>query len=428
MDSEARETIMPERIFVVGTGAITCLGPNLDATWEGLTAGRSGLRRQESLDPERFLQDIAGFADDAPASSRAEDRELARLSARFLSLSVTAAREAWTDAGLDRVDDRIDRDRAAVCVGSAFGGVDFMEAQQARMRRRQDRSISPFMVPGLVINQAAGQICQQLKLYGPGIAPANACATGAHSIVLGAMLLKAGDADIALCGGGESAFTPALVNGFSTMKALFSPKPGDRAEKDPARASRPFSLDRAGFIMSEGAGVLALATESAVRGLGLNPQAELLGYALNSDGHHMAMPNEDRIGRCLAQALRNAGVGPGEIDYYNAHGTSTQVNDLVETLVLKRIFGDHAAKMPISSIKGALGHGLGAASAIEAAVCVRALADQLIPPTINHAADPDLDLDYVPNEARAARLDKIMSASFGFGGTNNALIFAKPRI
>lgn len=419
---------MPERIFVVGSGAVTCLGPNLDATWKGLIAGKSGLRRHESLDRDRFLQDIAGFVDDAGAASPAEDRELTRLSARFLSHSVRAAREAWTDAGLDRVDDRIDRDRAAVCVGSAFGGVDFMETQQARMGRRQDLSVSPFMVPGLVINQAAGLICQRLKLYGPGIAPANACATGAHAIILGAMLLKAGDADIALCGGGESAFTPALVNGFSTMKALFNPKSGDRAEANPALASRPFSLDRAGFIMSEGAGAVALASETAIRRLGLTPRAELLGYALNSDGHHMAMPNEDRIGRCVALALRNAGVEPGGIDYYNAHGTSTQVNDLVETLVLKQVFGDHAARLPVSSIKGALGHGLGAASAIEAAVCVRALADQIIPPTINHLPDPELDLDYVPNEARPARLEAIMSASFGFGGTNNALVLARPRL
>jgi len=419
---------MPERIFVVGHGAITCLGSTMDATWDGLIAGKSGLRRHESLDRERFLQDIAGFVDDAGAASRTEDRELSRLSARFLSFSVAAAREAWLDAGLDRVDDRIDRDRAAVCVGSAFGGVDFMESQQVRTRKRQDLSVSPFMVPGLVINQAAGQISRDLKLYGPGIAPANACATGAHAIVLGAMLLKAGDADIAICGGGESAFTPALVNGFSTMKALFNPKPGDRAEDDPALASRPFSGDRAGFIMSEGAGALALATETAVKRLGLNVQAEILGYALNSDGYHMAMPNDDRIGRCVAQALRNANLGPADIDYYNAHGTSTQVNDQVETLVLKRIFGDHAAKLAVSSIKGALGHGLGAASAIEAAVCVRALAKQTIPPTINYLPDPELDLDYVPNEARSARIDKIMSASFGFGGTNNALIFATPRI
>lgn len=419
---------MPERIYVVGHGAVTCLGPTMDATWSGLIAGKSGLRRQPSLDRERFLQDIGGFVDDAGVASRAEERELARLSARFLAFSVAAAREAWTDAGLDRVDDRIDRDRAAVCVGSAFGGVDFMEAQEARMRKRQSLSVSPFMVPGLVINQAAGQISQQLRLYGPGVAPANACATGAHAIVLGAMLLKAGDADIAVCGGGESAFTPALVNGFATMKALFSPKPGDRAEDDPALASRPFSVDRAGFIMAEGAGALILATETAVKDLGLNAQAEILGYALNSDGYHMAMPNDDRIGRCLAQALRNANLSPEDIDYYNAHGTSTQVNDQVETSVLKRIFGDHAAKLAVSSIKGALGHGLGAASAIEAAVCVRALGEQMIPPTINYQADPELDLDYVPNEARAARLDKIMSASFGFGGTNNALIFAKPRL
>ncbi len=419
---------MPERIYVVGHGAITCLGPNMDATWQGLIAGKSGLRRQASLDRSLYLQDVAGIIDDLSAVSRTEDRELARLSARFLSLSVTAARAAWADSGLDRVEDQIDRDRAAVCVGSAFGGMDFLEAQQVRMRKRQDLSVSPFMVPGLVINQAAGQISQQLKLYGPGVAPANACASGGHAIILGAMLLKAGDADIALCGAGESAFTPALVNGFSTMKALFSSKAGDRADGDPSQASRPFSGDRAGFVMAEGAGMLALATESAVQRLGLTIQAELLGYAMNSDGYHMAMPNQERIERCVSLALRNSGLTPDAIDYYNAHGTSTQVNDQVETHVLKQVFGDHASKLAVSSIKGALGHSLGAASAIEAAVCVRALGEQMLPPTINYLPDPELDLDYIPNEARSARLDTVMSAAFGFGGTNNVLIFRKPRV
>jgi len=239
------------------------------------------------------------------------------------------------------------------------------------------------------------------------------------------MFLRSGEADLALCGAGESAFTPPIVNGFATMKALLARRPEDRSAEDPAQASRPFSVDRAGFVLSEGAGMIALATESAALRLGLDAQAELVGWSLNTDGHHMAMPHGERIARCLGLALERSGVRPDEIDYYNAHGTSTVVNDRVETHVLKEIFGEHARKMPVSSVKGALGHSLGAASAIEAAVCVRALREGMIPPTINHHPDPELDLDYVPREARPASLETVLSASFGFGGTNNALILRR---
>jgi 3-oxoacyl-[acyl-carrier-protein] synthase II len=421
---------MPERVFVVGIGAVTCLGEDLDSTWKGLIAGRSGIRRHPELngESESFLQNIAGMVDDLDAGATSADRSLSKLSARFLSLSMKAAREAWEDAGLDRSASALDPNRTAVVVGSAFGGVDFLESQQARMRKRQDLSVSPFLVPGLLINQAAGQISQQLGLYGPGVAPSNACATGGHAVIMGAMFLKSGDADLALCGAGESAFIPAIVNGFSTMKALLGNKPGDRSQIDPSQASRPFSVDRSGFVMSEGAGMLVLATETAVRRIGLRPQAELLGYAMNSDGYHMALPSKERITSCLAAALSRSGITTTSIDYYNAHGTSTHMNDLIETQVVKDIFGEHAHRLPASSVKGALGHALGAAAAIEAAVCIRALREQIIPPTINYLPDPELDLDYVPNEARSTRLDTIMSASFGFGGTNNVLVFCRPNL
>jgi 3-oxoacyl-[acyl-carrier-protein] synthase II len=209
------------------------------------------------------------------------------------------------------------------------------------------------------------------------------------------------------------------------MKALLARKPEDRSAQDPSQASRPFSVDRAGFVLAEGAGMLVLTTETVARRLGLTPQAELAGWAMNSDGHHMAMPEQNKVVLCLRTALTRAGLRPDQIDYYNAHGTSTTVNDRLETAAIKEVFGDHAKTLPVSSIKGALGHSLGAASAIEAAVCVRAICDQMIPPTINHRADPELDLDYVPSEGRPARLDAVLSASFGFGGTNNALIFRR---
>jgi len=354
-----------------------------------------------------------------------EDPAIAKLGARFLHLSMEAARSAYVDAGLERREGLLDPHRAAVVMGSAFGGLDLLDAEHDRMIKRRSLAVSPYLVPAMIINQAAGQIAGHLRLYGPSAAPANACASGGHAIVLGAMFLRSGDADLALCGAGESAFTPEVVNGFATMKALLARKPGDRSDQDPAHASRPFSIDRAGFVLAEGAGAVVLATETATRRLGLNVQAELVGWATNSDGYHIAMPCGDRIRRCLTTALANARLKPEMIDYYNAHGTSTVLNDRVETQVLKDVFGDFAPRLPISSVKGALGHSLGAASAIEAAVAIRALREQVIPPTINYLSDPELDLDYVPNQARSAGLELVMTASFGFGGTNNALILRR---
>jgi 3-oxoacyl-[acyl-carrier-protein] synthase II len=414
---------MAERIVVVGHAAVTCLGRDMDATWRGLVAGRSGIRRHAAFGADAFLQDLAGIVEDLGPGTASEDPAVAKLGARSIHLAMASARAAWADAGLDRA--RFRSDRAAVVIGSALGGLDLLDAEQTRMNQRRNLATSPFLVPGLIINQAAGQVAQHLGLHGPSVAPANACASGGHAVALGALLLRAGEADLALCGAGESAFTPAIVNGFATMKALLPRKPEDRSATDPSQASRPFSVDRAGFVLSEGAGMLVLATESAARGLGLEVQAELAGWSMNSDGHHVALPFGERIVACLRAALNRAEVLPGAVDYYNAHGTSTPINDRVETEVLKQVFGDHARALPVSSIKGALGHSLGAASAIEAAACVRAIREQAIPPTINHRPDPALDLDYVPGEAREARLDIVLSASFGFGGTNNALVLRR---
>jgi 3-oxoacyl-[acyl-carrier-protein] synthase II len=415
---------MAERVVVVGHGAATCLGRDLDSTWAGLVAGRSGIKRHEALGPDRFQQGIGGMVEGVGPGAADEDPAVAKLPAKSIHLALAAAREAWAGAGLPDGAD-LDRDRVAIVVSSAMGGLDLYDAESARMAGRKSLAASPYLIPGLVPNMPAGQIAQHLGLYGPSFAPANACATGGHAVALGALLLRAGEADVAVCGAAESVFTPPVVNGFATMRALFTRKGEDRGWLDPAQASRPFSVDRAGFILAEGAGMLVLATESAARRFGLRPLAELLGAAVNSDGYHVAMPNPERVRKCLALALERAGVAPGDIDYYNAHGTSTTVNDEVETGAIKAVFGAHAKRLPVSSLKGAIGHSLGAASAIEAAVCVRALREQTIPPTINYRADPELDLDYVPEGARPARLGTVLSASFGFGGTNNALVFRR---
>jgi 3-oxoacyl-[acyl-carrier-protein] synthase II len=401
----------------------------MDATWDGLVAGRSGLKRHDALDPERFLRDVGGMVEGFGPGTPNEEPTVAKLEAKFIHLAMASARMAWADAGLDRIgagDSGYDPDRVAVAIGSAFGGVDLLDAEIAKAARRKSLAMGPYLVPGLIINQASGQVAQHLGLYGPSVSPANACAAGGHAIALGAMFLRSGEADFALCGGSESAFMPAIVNGFATMKALAPRKPGDRSYEDPSQASRPFSGDRAGFVMAEGAAVLALATESAARRLGLKVRAEILGWGSNSDGHHLTTPHPDRIARLLRRSIDAAGLRPAEIEYYNAHGTSTPVNDKVETEVVKEVFGEHAKRLPVSSIKGALGHALGASAAIEAAACVRALETGLLPPTINHIPDPELDLDYVAEpRARAASPRVVLSASFGFGGTNSALIFKR---
>ena len=416
---------MTDRIVVVGHGAVTCLGRDMDATWRALIAGKSGIKRHPALSPDHYLVDLAGMVEDFGPGSASEDPAISKLGARSIHLALASAREAWADAGLGGLGGRFDPDRVAISIGSAFGGMDLHEAEQIKSSKRKGLAASPYLVPGLLINQMAGQVAQHLGLHGPSVAPANACATGGHAIAMGGMLLRSGEADLAICGGAESAFTPMIVNGFATMKALVGRKAGDRASTDPGQASRPFSADRAGFVMAEGAGMVVLAKESTARRLGLPIQAVVAGWALNTDGYHMAMPNGEKIAKCLETALKRAETSPDAVDYYNAHGTSTPVNDRVETRAIKDVFGEHAGRLPISSIKGAIGHGLGAASAIEAAVCVRALREQMLPPTINYQADPELDLDYIPDHARPSAVKTVLSASFGFGGTNNALVLTR---
>ncbi len=349
---------MADRIFVVGHSAVTCLGRDMDSTWQGLIDCRSGIRRQPALGAEMYLQDLGGVVENFGPGSAWEDRDIAKLPARFLHLAMAAARSAWSDAGLDRREGSIDRDRAAIVVGSAFGGLDLLAAEEGGAARRRSLALSPYLIPGMIINQAAGQIAQHMRLFGPSAAPANACASGGHAIVLGAMFLRAGDADLALCGAGESAFTPSVVNGFATMKrSLGASREIGQSTTQARPAVRSARTERAS-CSRKGRAPSFWRRKRLFVAWDWNLRLELLGWSTNSDGHHLAMPCRDRIVRCLEAAMRKAGVAAGDIDYYNAHGTSTMVNDHAETLVIKDVFGDKAGRLAISSIKGALGHSL----------------------------------------------------------------------
>lgn len=422
MSSDRRKLSPDSRIVIVGMGAVTCLGNDWPTTWAGLESGRGGLRRDTTrLPSDKFLVDIGGFVEGVGPGTPGEDPRLAKLEARFLHLGLKAADEAWKPlAGKP-----FDADRVGVVAASAFGGVDLLEQERAKAEARGRLNLGPYTVPALLINQLGGQISQHLGLYGPGFGPSNACASGGHAIILGAMLLRAGMADFVLCGASESTFVPSIVNAFATMKALATIKPTDRAFEAPEQASRPFSADRCGFVMSEAAAMLTITTLEKARDLGLEILAELAGMAVNSDGHHMAAPYAPRIVKCLNLAIKDSDLTADRIGHYNAHGTSTSVNDATETQALNAVYGDHAWHLPICSIKGALGHSLGAASAIEAITTVESLRRGRIVPTINYVADPELTLDYVPNHSRPCDIEYAMSASFGFGGTNNALVFRR---
>ncbi len=333
---------MPERIFVVGHAAVTCLGRDMNSTWQALVEGRSGIRRHPALGGDKYLQDLGGMVEDFGPGSAAEDPAIAKLAARFLHLSMAAARGAWCDAGLDRLEGQFDPHRAAVVVGSAFGGLDLLEAEQDRMIKRRSLAVSPYLVPAMIINQAAGQIAQHLRLYGPSAAPANACASGGHAVVLGAMFLRAGDADWPFAAAGRARSRRRLFNGFATMKALS----GTQTRRSVGTRSGPGESSvqrRPGGIRPGGGGRCAGPCDRVGRqpAWTRKPKRSWSGWSTNSDGHHMAMPCRERIRHCLEAAIARSEITPERIDYYNAHGTSTGLNDRVETQVLKDVFGEN---------------------------------------------------------------------------------------
>jgi 3-oxoacyl-[acyl-carrier-protein] synthase II len=403
------------RVAITGLGVVTPLGVGIAATWEGLVCGRSGAGHLKRFDSEGFGVHIAAEADDFEPTDFMDPRDVRR-SDRFCQMAVAAAALAVNNAQWSELP--FDRDRIGVVVGSGIGGLSTLEAQHDVLRDRGPSKVSPFCVPLLMINGAAGAIAMRLGVSGPNFSPVSACASGAHAIGEGARLISAGDADAVLAGGAESAITPLALAAFATMGAL------SRRNDDPARASRPFDADRDGFVMGEGAGVLVLEDWQAAQSRGADILGELAGYGASSDAFHLTQPDPDGAGatKAMRLALRDAGVDPGDIGYINAHGTSTPFNDRVETQAIRRVFDGNVP--PVSSTKSATGHLLGAAGAVEAAATVMALKTGTLPPTINYdTPDPDCDLDYVPNSARQSDARVGLSNSFGFGGHNACLVF-----
>ena len=410
---------MTRRVVITGTGIISPLGHSSCDTWDALIAGRSGTATITLFDPEGFDSRVAGEVKDFDPA-KYMDRKEARRADRFTQFALVAAHEALTQAGFTIGPDN--GTNVAVIIGTAIGGITTLVEEYETMRTKGPSRVSPFLVPMMLPDMASGHLSIKLGAKGVNYSLVSACASGADSIGEAANIIRRGDADVAVAGGTEAAITPIAVAGFAAARALTS------CNDTPERASRPFDADRDGFVLGEGAGVLLLEAEEHARARGATILAELAGYGATSDAFHITQPDENGEGaaRAMQRALAHAGLEPDDIGYVNAHGTSTSMNDKLETLALKKVFGEYAYTLPISSTKSAMGHLLGAAGAVEAAICVLALQNGIIPPTINYETpDPDCDLDYVPNVARSAAIDAVMTNSLGFGGHNASLILRR---
>jgi 3-oxoacyl-[acyl-carrier-protein] synthase II len=405
------------RAVVTGLGAVTSLGLDARRTWDAAVAGKSGVGFIESFDasgyPVRIASEVKGF----DAVEVVGPKEARRLE-RNVVLAVAAAREAWRDAGVEGIDPA----RAGILVGSAIGGVMGVLAQNDVLRDRGHDRVSPWFLPNVLVDSASGQIAIDLGLRGPNYAPVSACATGSHAVGEAAELVKRGDADVVLAGGTESCMHPVILAGFTAMRGLVA------EDEDPTRASRPFDATRAGFVMGEGACVLLVEELDHARARGARIYAEVLGYGTSNDAHHMAQPDPESVGvaEMMRAALERSGVVPERVGYINAHGTSTPQGDLAETKAVKAVFGQHAYELALSSTKSELGHLFGAAGAVEAMMCVLALHEGVLPPTINYRTpDPECDLDYVPNEARRVQVDVALSNAMGLGGHNACVLVGR---
>ena len=407
---------MERRVVVTGLGAVTPLGIGAQPTWEGMRAGRSGITNITLFDATDFTSRIAGEVSDFDPTLWIEAREV-RHTDRFVHFAMAAAAMAVEDSGLDFA--AADGDRAGVLIGSGIGGTWTWEQQHRNLLEKGPRRISPFFIPMLIMDMAAGRVAMRYGAKGPNLAIATACATSAHALGEAAEIIRRGDADIMIAGGAEAAVSPLSLGGFCSLRAL------SKRNDDPPRASRPFDRDRDGFVMAEGAGIVLLELLDDAKKRGARIYGEILGYGATADAYHITDPEPEGEGMAasMSAALRDAQIPPEDIDYVNAHGTATSVGDLAETKALKRVFGERAYKLPISSTKSVTGHLLGAGGAVEAIACLCATRDNIAPPTINlDNPDPECDLDYVPNVAREVPIRTTMTNSFGFGGHNATLI------
>ena len=404
---------------MTGLGIISPVGIGLTESWSNITAGRSGITRITRFDASAYTSQIAGEVKGFDPAQYLPAKEVRRFDA-FIHYGLAAGIDAIKDAGLDL--QRLNRETIGVCIGSGIGGLPLIEDTHNALLAGGPRKISPFFVPGSIINMISGQLSIMYGLQGPNLAVVTACTTANHSIGEAGRLIEYGDADVMIAGGAESTVSALGIGGFCAARALST------RNDEPAAASRPWDKDRDGFVMGEGAGVLVLEEYEHAKARGARIYCELAGYGMSADAHHITAPCEDGAGaiRCMNNALRNAGLNHDQVDYINAHGTSTPLGDIAETTAVKNCFGTHARKLAVSSTKSMTGHLLGAAGGVEAVFSVLAIRDQVAPPTINLAnQDPQCDLDYVPNTARPMRIDVALSNSFGFGGTNGSLVFRK---
>jgi 3-oxoacyl-[acyl-carrier-protein] synthase II len=405
------------RVAVTGLGAITPVGNDAPSTWRAAVAGESGIDFIRSFDASGFPVRIAAEVKDFDPTTVASPKEARKLDRNVL-LALGAAKEAVADAGLNGFEP----DRVGIVFGSAIGGfLGIMEQSEVLRERGPDR-VSPNFLPNVLVDSASGQLAISLGIKGPNYAVVSACATGSHAVGEAAELIKRGDVDAVLAGGTEACMHPLILAGFCAMRGLVA------EEEHPPRASRPFDATRAGFVMGEGACVLVLEELETARARSAPIYAEVLGYGASNDAHHMAQPEPEATGVAdmMRAALRRAGVEPERVGYINAHGTSTPLGDLAETRAIKQVFGDHAYELAVSSTKSVMGHCFGAAGAIEAMMCVLALHNGVLPPTVNYEhPDPECDLDYVPNEAREADVDVALSNAMGLGGHNGCVLFGR---
>lgn len=411
---------MKRRVVVTGVGLVTPLGVGSEDTWQTLLQGRSGIGPITRFDAGQFASRVAGEVKNFDPTAFIERRE-ARKMDRFIHYALAAAEIAVRDAGFSGWD-RCEGERVGVVIGSGIGGFGTIESEHQVLMQKGPRRISPFFIPSAIINLAAGQVSIRFGARGPNSAPCTACSSGSHAVGDSFKIIQRGDADVMIAGGSEAAITPMSVAGFDALKALST------RNDEPVRASRPFDRERDGFVLGEGAGILILEELGHALRRDARIYAEIVGYAMSGDAYHITAPPPDADGavRVMKKTLEDAGVPPDCVDYINAHGTSTPPNDRTETAAIKAVFGEHAYKLAISSTKSMIGHLLGAAGAVEIGVTVLSVRDQILHPTINQEfADPDCDLDYVPNQARRASVRYALSNSFGFGGTNACVLIKR---